>query len=125
MSPSLDVNVPTMREPIDDSLLSDGTLPGQPLDESAASSSKSMPLEMQRPSSQPSRSPIPLGIGERAHRELCTATYVPAACRAWFGSCLKTLLRKDLDNLPQLDGLPGERRPMVLLEAVRSEAKRR
>lgn len=70
VSPSLDVNVPTMREPIDDSLLSDGTLPGQPLDESAASSSKSMPLEMQRPSSQPSRSPIPLGIGESPSRTL-------------------------------------------------------
>lgn len=76
VSPTLNVNVPTMLEPIDD-LLSDGTLPGQPLDESAASSSKPVSFEMQRPSSQPSRSPIPLG-GESPSRTLHGASGVPS-----------------------------------------------
>lgn len=76
VSPTLNVNVPTMVEPIDD-LLSDSTLPGQPLDESAASSSKPVPFEMQRPSSQPSRSPIPLG-GESPSRILHGASGVPS-----------------------------------------------
>lgn len=76
VSPTLNVNVPTMVEPIDD-LLSDSTLPGQPLDESAVSSSKPVPFEMQRPSSQPSRSPIPLG-GESPSRILHGASGVPS-----------------------------------------------
>eukprot|EP00435_Cladocopium_sp_Y103_P032339 s4251_g8.t1 len=118
VSPSLNVNVPTMRETIDDSLLSDNTLPGQPLldENAAASSSKSIPLEMQRPSSQPSQLPTQ-SLAESPSRTLHGASGVQSMVRQLSEDSTEpkaAMTAKELDNQPQLDGLPGERRPMVL-----------